>query len=92
MDDCVECGERLLWGGMSWVPHTERQHAATRRRLIRYLSRRLRARASMAAGHRITIRFTADWAWFECSCDASGTLQVDSTYASGDAFEHLVNA
>jgi hypothetical protein len=46
----------------------------------------------MAAGHRITIRFTADWAWFECSCDASGTLQVDSTYASGDAFEHLVNA
>lgn len=38
---CPECGQPLLWGGMSWVEHTERAHAAYRKILLTSLSQRM---------------------------------------------------
>lgn len=38
---CEECGLPLLWGGMSWVEHTEGWHAATRKVWLRAALRRL---------------------------------------------------
>lgn len=90
MDGCTECGEPLLWGGMGWVPHSERQHAAARRRLRLHLARKLQARAAVRAGHHVTIRFTAEWSWFECACGNRGQLRCDSHYSRGDAFAHLI--
>lgn len=92
MDGCNECDEPLLWGGMGWVPHTDRQHAAARRRLVRHLAIKLRARAATKAGHNIAIRFTAEAAWFECACGAKGPCRSDSSYSRGDALEHLATA
>lgn len=39
--ECPECGGKLLWGGMAWVPHTEGYHAARRRILLRIIRRGL---------------------------------------------------
>lgn len=39
---CAECGQPLLWGGMSWVPHTDAHHRARRRILMHAVHRRLR--------------------------------------------------
>lgn len=41
MSDCDECGQPLLWGGMSWVEHTDRAHAAYRNILLTVLARRI---------------------------------------------------
>lgn len=41
MSDCQECGRPLLWGGMSWVEHTEGWHAVTRKIWLRAALRRL---------------------------------------------------
>lgn len=41
MSHCEECGQPLLWGGMSWVPHTDGHHAARRRILLRAVLRQL---------------------------------------------------
>lgn len=41
MSDCPECGQPLLWGGMSWVAHTERQHLVRRKILMRVIRRLL---------------------------------------------------
>jgi hypothetical protein len=89
MSDCPECDEPLIWSGMNWMPHTDRRHAATRRRLISHLAKKLRARAAVKAGHLVAIRFTATEAWFECACGGKGPMQSNSSYARGDAFEHL---
>jgi hypothetical protein len=87
---CPECDRPLLWGGMSSVPHTDAQHAADRARLLRYAARLLRERIAASSGHRIVLRFTADAAWFECACGASGLARVDSAYARRDGHQHLV--
>lgn len=54
------------------------------------LLRRLRERAAVLAGHRVTIRFTATLAWAECSCAWRGLNWPDSLYAREEAHEHLV--
>lgn len=33
--ECCECGRKLIWGGMSWWPHSEEYHAGVRRQLLR---------------------------------------------------------
>lgn len=71
---CGACGELLLWGGMSWVPHTEKEHQATAQRLKDAMRWHLMARIARKAGHKGTIRFTATASWFECSCGHTGTV------------------
>jgi hypothetical protein len=78
-----------IWGGMDWHPHTEEQHAGTRRRLVRHATRLLAERAAVLAGHHITIRFTATTAWAECSCTWTSLNWPYSEYARSDGHEHL---
>ena len=89
MSHCPDCDLPTIWGGMSWHRHTDRQHAATRQRLTRYAARLLRERAAVLAGHRVTIRFTTDHAWFECAWGTAGRLWPDSAYARGEGHDHL---
>lgn len=86
MSECPDCGEGLMWAGLGgWVPHTDREHAATRRRLVRYAARLMRERAAVLAGHQVGIWFTQDAAWFVCSCGATGPARHNTPYASGSA-------
>lgn len=39
--ECSKCGGKLIWGGMSWVEHTDGHHAARRRLLLKSVARRL---------------------------------------------------
>lgn len=48
--DCIECGGKLLWGGMSWVEHTDGHHQVRRKILLRILARQLREEASFRRG------------------------------------------
>lgn len=41
MSHCPECDQPLLWGGMSWVEHTEGQHLVRRKILLRVIRRLL---------------------------------------------------
>jgi hypothetical protein len=86
---CPVCDRPQLWGGMGWVPHTDRQHAADRGRLLRCAARLMRERMAVRAGHRIILRLTATAAWFECACGASGPQRIDSAYARRDGHQHL---
>jgi hypothetical protein len=38
-EECPECGRIRFWGGTGWLPHTERQHQAIRRALLRTVAR-----------------------------------------------------
>jgi hypothetical protein len=49
VSSCEECGSPLIWGGMSWTPHTEAQHAARRRALLRVVWQKLAEESLMRA-------------------------------------------
>lgn len=69
MSVCEECDRNLIWGGTSgYLPHTEEFHAQERRRLLAYLKLLLKERMAVKADHKVTIRFTREWSWAECSC------------------------
>lgn len=78
-----------LWGGMSTLPHIELQHDQHRRRLLRWVRFRMLEAMAVKAGHRITLRFTEELAWFECACGKSGNLWHDSSNARWEALRHL---
>lgn len=40
--DCPECGGQLIWGGMSWHPHSDHHHTLRRKLLLKGVARRLR--------------------------------------------------
>jgi len=87
--NCIECGEPMIWGGMTWVRHTDTQHAATRRRLKEALRFVMLTRIAVKAGHKCTIRFTDRHAWIECSCGHTGHRQTASAMARYDGHVHL---
>jgi hypothetical protein len=87
---CPECDLPLTWDANgAWIPHTDRQHAEPRGRLIEHADRLMRERTAVLNGHQVTIRFTQTCAWFECTCGARGMVRCDSTYARRDGHDHL---
>ena len=86
---CDVCDRPLLWGGMDWVEHTPEHHEADRRRLVRYASRLMQERLAVVAGHKVTIRFTADLAWAQCSCPWQGLAWFYDANARSDGHNHL---
>lgn len=88
--DCTVCGENLLWGGMSWVPHTDEFHAAVKARLKKALVYIMWQKAAVKVGHKVTIRFTADTAWPECTCGLAQTVTPTSRMATSIGKAHLM--
>ena len=37
--DCPECGEKLVWAGMSWAEHSPQHHDGVQRRLLGAVAR-----------------------------------------------------
>lgn len=91
MSACPECDMPQIWGGMDWHPHTDDYHHRWRIRWTEQLLRKLRERAAVLAGHRVTIRFTATTAWAECSCTWTGLNWPYSEYARNDGHGHLAD-
>lgn len=89
MTDCPDCGEPLssLWRNPP--PHTEEFHAQVRRRLVNYLKILLKEKAAGKLGHRITIRFTQQHAWSECTCGYHGYVEYSAMSARNQGHTHL---
>lgn len=87
------CDAPRMWGGTAGLlPHTDEQHARTRRMHIRTVHHRLIRRAGTLTDHQVTIRFTASVAFFGCSCGISGPLRGHSWFARLDGEQHLYDA
>jgi len=92
---CPECDGTLAVDayitGVVTRWHSDEYHATRRRQLLRAARHVLLARFATALGHRITIRFTAVDAWFECTCGASsGWPRLSSGAAVAEGRMHLV--
>jgi hypothetical protein len=81
----------MLWGGMGSVPHTEEQHAFTRRMRITSIYDALCMQVANRTGHEVTVRFTADTVWTECSCDWDGRSDIFSSSVVGSGRSHLIH-
>ena len=87
--DCATCGEPKIWGGMSWVEHSDAYHVMVRRRLLKFLHLILVGKVAKKRDHIVTIRFTPGYAWFECLCGEQGYVWTDSGQARSQAHSHL---
>lgn len=87
---CDGCGHPLMWGGMSWVPHTVAQHEHLRHRLLDVVRHQLHAKLGARLGHQVVLRFTADVAWTECrGCSWVGPWVPHSGVARRVGTAHL---
>lgn len=66
---CPECDRPQLWGGMSWVEHTDAQHALYRHMLLKALARKL---SREVAGRQ--------WAWELSHRNLVGVLMRSGVY------------
>jgi hypothetical protein len=74
---------------MAFVPHTDNYHVYVRRRVMAMLKIALISKVGAKDGHKVTIRFTQDWAWAECFCGWSGMNWAESSLARHQGFVHL---
>lgn len=70
-------------------PCTDEWHAWQHERLINAMRSRTAERAAALTGHAGTIRFTADTAYFECSCGARTPTRSHSGAARIEGLGHL---
>src|SRR5690242_403003 len=86
---CDGCGGSLMWGGMSWVPHTDAYHQVRRRMMMIAVRHALLAKLGSKLGHRVVLEFTADVAWTDCAgCDWLGSWVPHSGIARGIGQRH----
>jgi hypothetical protein len=90
---CIVCGVGLVtkyWGRPEREPHTDEYHVGRRRDLLRVVHQIAVRRLAVDAGHRITIRFAGQQAWFECAWGLRGTTFLrDTGLARNEAKAHL---
>lgn len=84
--DCAECGGKLLWGGVAWVPHTRGWHAARRRLLLRAVHRRLSE--ELAFGHdALRLAFARDCVLILWRAVLPGTVAYYRTEMPGEIWD-----
>lgn len=95
MSYCPDCDQSVTMDvyitGAVVNYHTDRYHDWYRSAIAVGLRDALLARVAVQGGHRVTIRFTADYAWYECSCGHVGQLWRSSAPAVADGRTHLTH-
>lgn len=79
-----------MWGGVSWVPHTDAYHQVRRRMMMMIAVRHaLLAKLGSRLGHHVVLRFAPGVTWTECrGCAQVGQWVPHSGIARGIGLRH----
>ena len=84
--ECQECGGGLLWGGMSWVEHTEGRHQMQRAVLMRAVGWVLRRELALREDARdVAIRYGCVLAVWKIGGETPGNFRTEIPFAIWDS-------